>query len=310
VRRARLRSWERRATIVADSSVRAGERRAVTEAETALGERPESRDRHRELLRALARAGEVERALTLAEAWVDKDPLDTQGIAALADALARVGRRDDAVRMLSGAVDAAPDDAGLHQRLATAFDRLGATELACAHRESLAELSPADPATAAAAVRCERSLGRPESATRVLGRLTDATVRARVEEEAGRGAAAASANGDLIVEARWEGGADLDLGIVGPKGARLSWLGGRTGVGALDVVSRDHERLALRHLPVGGFLVELARSSPAGTEGPVRGQLEIRALGKRRVVPFVLDGPRETVARVDVGQVEVLTPLF
>jgi TonB family protein len=310
VRRTRLRTWERRATIAVNASVRAGEHRAVTEAEAALRERPDSRDRHRDLVRALARAGAVDRALTLAEAWVDKDPLDTAGIAALADALARVGRRDDAVRMLSGAVDAAPDDKGLHQRLATVFDRLGATELACAHRESLAELSPADPAAAEAAVRCERTLGRPESAARVLAHVADAAVRARVEEAAGRGAAPPPASGDLVVEARWEGGADLDLGIVGPRGARFSWLGGRSTIGAHGAISRDHERLTLRHLPVGGFLVELARSSAAGPVGPVRGQLEIRALGQRRVVPFVLDGARATVARVDVNQVEVVTPLF
>jgi len=311
VRRTRVRTWERVATIAADTAARPAERRAVVAAEAALAERPDSRDRHRDLVRALARAGEVERALTLAAAWVDKDPLDTEGIAALADALARESRRDEALRMLSGAVDATPGDAGLHERLASVFDRLGASDFACAHRESVAELSPTDPVAVGAAVRCERALGRGDGARRLLARVTDPLVRARAEEEAARIVRAPGATGDLVVEARWEGGADLDLAVVGPKGVRSAWLGVRRGVEALDATSTDHERLALRRLPVGGFTVEIARSiPPASGSGILRGQLEIRALGQRRVVPFVLDTARATVARVDVRQQEVVTPLF
>ncbi|MBI2897969.1 MAG: TonB family protein [Deltaproteobacteria bacterium] len=304
------RVWERRATIAAEAPVRAADRRAVSEAEAALAERPDSRDRHRDLVQALARAGDVVRALSLAEAWVDRDPLDTEGIVALADALARVGRRDDAVRMLSGTVDAVPDDPALHRRLAEAFERFGAGTLACAHRVSLAELAPSDARAVGAAVRCERGLGMPDVAERLIGRISEAGLRERVLDEAGRVAAVRGARGELVVEATWEGETDLDLGVIGPKGVRLSWLGGRRSVDASHPDSEQGERLVLGHLPIGGWQVEVTRTSPGQGGAPVRGQLEIRALGQVRIVPFALDASRATIARVDVGQVASLVPAF
>jgi hypothetical protein len=131
-----------------------------------------------------------------------------------------------------------------------------------------------------------------------------------VTQEAERTVALPAANGDLVIEARWEGGGDLDVGVVDGKGIRLSLLGGRRGLSVVDATSTAHERLALRFLPVGGLMVEIARKSPLAEAGAVRGELVVRALGQSRVVPFVLDGPQATVARVDVRQVEVVSPWF
>ena len=129
---------------------------------------------------------------------------------------------------------------------------------------------------------------------------------------------AAPATGDLVVKAHWDPGADLDITLVTPEGARVSWMGGRTDVASTDVTSTDHEALAVKALRRGNYLVEISRASstsplasPAipgpirGTPdptslGPVRGTLDIAALGAHRSIPFELTGARTVVGRVSV----------
>jgi len=303
------RTWVRRAQIGADGSVRPAELRAVEEAEASVRELPDSRDRHEALARALSRAGEIDRALELVEKWLGKDPFDVDALLALSDALARSGRRAEALRLLSGAVDVAPDDRTLHERLAAAFGRLGEAGRACAHRVTIAELAPTDEAALAAAVRCEAEGGRTAAAERIAGRIADASLRGRVRAKAAETPRVIHPDGEVTLDATWSGDEDVDVALVTPKGARLSLLGGRSGLSAEDGAAPGHERIGLRFLPAGNYLVEVTRSAP-GDGSLVRGRVAIQALGVRRTVDFALEGARTSVARIDIRREQVLQPAF
>src|SRR5690606_35756045 len=132
----------------------------------------------------------------------------------------------------------------------------------------LAEIDEADAGAVAAAMRCERSLGRPEAAARILASIRDASVRTRAERESNdagivglrhgvrRGPSATTFRGDFTIEAEWEGGGDLDVSIITPQGTRLSWMGGRTTVVGDAARSSDGERIGLRYTAPGRYIVE------------------------------------------------------
>ena len=273
---------------------------AISDAEAALAAAPDSRDRHRALVQALGYAGELERAYQVASAWLERDRLDPQALVYMADILGRQGRRDDGVRMLGGIVDLAPDDRDLHERLAAAHERVGATAPACGHRVALAAIRDDDAATAGAAIRCLRSLGRERDAERITAGLATDLLRKRALELADGGVRTATrVSGDLTITAHWTGGADLDLSLITPQGSRVSWLGGKKGVSAADAASTRTERLALRRIGKGRYLVEIARTR-AGDTTPVEGTVEITVLGVTRTLPFRLDGDRAVLGRVGV----------
>ena len=286
----------------------AGDVRRADDAERALRENADSRDRHRDAVRRLMRAGRLERALEVAEAWVARDRQDAEALTANADVLARLGHRDDALRMLTGTVDLSPNSAPLHQRIAAAFTRAGQLERACAHRIALYEIDESDGEAVGAAMRCERELARTEAADRILDSIRDPGVRTRAEREAASEEDATRFRGDFTVEATWSGGSDLDVSIVSPQGTRLSWMGGRTTVVGEDSRSSESERLGLRWTAPGTYLVEVHRTDPSDTR-PVRGQLNIRILGERSTLPFTLQDGRAEVARVRVRRETRMVPV-
>ncbi|MBX3273991.1 MAG: FecR domain-containing protein [Sandaracinaceae bacterium] len=283
-------------------------RQRATEAEAALAARPDSRDRHRDAVRRLAEAGQLERALEVAEAWVARDREDAEALTAKADLVGRLGRRDEALRLLTGTVDLAPDNATLHQRLAAAFDRASRPERACAHRIALAEIGDGDAAAVADAMRCERALGRTEEASRILYSVREAAVRTRAERLAGESPRDASFRGDFTIEAEWDSPTDLDLSILTSTGTRLSWMGGRTTVVGADVAEARRERLGLRFTGAGTYDVEISRTDPTD-RSTVRGRVRVRVLDQTREIPFTLSAERETIARVRVRRESRLVPV-
>ncbi len=293
------RVWYRAGDVAPSDGPTTAEREAARRAEQALRENEDSRDRHREAVRRLSQAGELDRALEIAEAWVARDRLDAEALTAKADILGRLGRRDDALRVLTGTVDLSPESDALQVRLARAFERAGQPERACAHRIALAEMDEADESALAAAMRCERALGRQDAAARLMAAVRDPSVRTRAEREAGEEDEEARFRGDFTVDAEWDERVDLDLTIVTPQGTRLSWMGGRTTVVGEDAVREGRERLGLRWTGAGTYLVEIDRTDPADTR-VVRGELSIRVPGEQRTVPFTLRDGHATVARVRV----------
>ncbi|MGN6106599.1 MAG: hypothetical protein ACTHU0_15945, partial [Kofleriaceae bacterium] len=113
--------------------------------------------------------------------------------------------------------------------------------------------------------------------------------------------------GDLVLDARWSGAADLDLTVVTPEGTRLSWMGGRTGIAAADVTSDAREQLAIGSLRRGNYLIEISRGD--GSLDSIRGTVEISVLGTRRALPFELTGARAVVGRIAVALEERLEPI-
>ena len=153
--------------------------------------------------------------------------------------------------------------------------------------------------TAGAAVRCLRSLGRDGDAELVLRAFSDDKARAAVEKAATVTPLATRVEGDLVIRAHWDNGADLDVSVVSPEGTRVSWMGGRADLVTADVTSREHEELAIKSLKRGNYLVEIGRGAPSS--GAVRGALDIAVLGVHRSLPFELVGDRLIVGRVSVA---------
>jgi tetratricopeptide (TPR) repeat protein len=277
-------------------------------ADAALHQQPESRDRHRELLRALSRAGELDRAHEIAEKWLARDPLDTEALTALSDVLGRQGKRDEALRFLTGVVDLEPDNKALQDRLARAFERAGDVDRACAHRIALAEIG-SDAAAVGSAVRCERARAKFDAASRLLAALPDEPARQRAEAAASIPTERAPAGGDITLEASWSGGTDVDLSLVTPQGNRLSWMGGRTTVSAEGAREAGRERLVLRRAQVGSYVVEVSRANPWDT-APLSGRVTVQVLGSRRTLDFVLTGERAAIGRANIRRESRLEPAW
>ncbi|MDH5493237.1 MAG: hypothetical protein OEY14_14890, partial [Myxococcales bacterium] len=273
----------------------------VRRSEDALRANPDSRDRHRELVRALSRAGQLERAQEVAEAWLERDRMDPQALTYLADVHGRRGERAQAIRLLSGIVDLEPENVTLQRRLAAAFERVGKADRACAHRVTLAELRPEDSEDVARAVQCERALGRAPAATRLLEMLRDEGARREVERELMTIASPRRLRGELMLEANWTGSADVDLSLITPQGTRLSWMGGRTNVVGEDAGRVGRERLGVGRASRGTYYIEVSRANPLDTSA-VRGEIEIRVLGERRTLRFDLRSERALVGSVQVAR--------
>jgi Flp pilus assembly protein TadD len=293
------RVWFKVGEVSTGGAPRTQELAAVSAAENALRASPDSRDRHRDLVRALSRAGELARAEEVAQKWLGRDALDAEALTYLADVVGRQGRRDEALRLLSGVVDLRPGDAALHERLALAFQRAGMRDRACAHRIALAELGGASAEALGTAFRCEVDLGRADAARRLLDGVTDTSLRARAESVSLAGGIVERSGGDVTLDATWVGGGDVDISLITPQGTRLSWMGGRKTVSGEDATSASHERLAMRSATVGDYVVEVSRTRPDDTR-PIRGTVQITAFGTRRALPFTLDGTHTAIGRVQV----------
>ncbi|HEY8141708.1 MAG TPA: VIT domain-containing protein, partial [Kofleriaceae bacterium] len=302
------REWFRVGSVARFDGVHPNILDAVSRAETQLRLEPNSRERHRALVQALAYAGDLERAHTVAAQWLERDRLDPEALGYMADVLARMGRRDDSIRTLSGAVDLQPDDRALHERLAAAFERVGAADHACAHRITLAAILPADAAIAGRAVRCQRAIGRIDGAERLLLSAADASARQKIELAAAEPPSTERATGDLILRASWSSSTDLDISLIAPDGKRISWLGGRRGVTADGAGRPGSESIALRRIPAGNYLVEIARTDPADRT-PVAGSVHVRVLGVERELHFDLAADHATVGRISVARKSRLVPL-
>lgn len=301
--------WVREAQIQASAAPRSGELRAVQEALSALGAKPDSRDRHRDLVRALCRAGELAQAGQYVRGWIERDRLDPEALIYLSDIVGRQGGRDRALRILSGVVDIRTEDRLLQERLAAAFERAGMPERACAHRIALAEERSEDPEALGAAIRCERDLGRATAASRLLDRAPNESVRRLADTAASKKPAKGEpARGELTLDAHWSPAVDLDLTLVTPQGTRLSWMGGRVSVIGGYVNQIGREQLGLRKVSAGSYLVEISRSRPADG-APVRGQVHIEVLKQRKTLPFNLTESRATIGRLVVSQKQQIVPL-
>jgi hypothetical protein len=147
-------------------------------------------------------------------------------------------------------------------------------------------------------VRCLRSLGRERDAQLVLGEMPDAQ-RAAIEKAATVSALPPRTDGEVKIDARWSGGADLDLSLVTPDGTRVSWMGGKSDAIVTDATSTEREEMAIRSIRRGNYLIEIARGTPS--TGVVRGNVDVTVLGLKRSLPFELTDKRVVVGRLTIG---------
>jgi hypothetical protein len=292
------------AVSASDSPVVASDRIATARAQ--LEASPDERAKALALVRMLTRNGATDLLADVLGRWTTRDPMDADAIASRADLLERAGDRAGALRVLGGiAATATGADAGkVLGALALAEERAGDDARACALLIGAAETTPADVAAVASAVACERVNGHTESANRFLDAAKAPSVRDAIavaaDKIASLGRTPQRVFGDVVVDATWDGGADLDVAVIDPSGARLGWASRARNVRASDCTSLSHEALGISSSATGAFVVEIVRAG-ANNGVPVRGKLRITSLGQTRVVPFVLTGSREQVARVDVS---------
>ncbi len=280
---------------------------AVEAARTALTAQPDSRERHRALVQALAFAGELDAARDVAQRWLERDRLDPEALGYLADLLSRQGQTALALRTQAGTVDLAPDRLALHEAMAAAYERTGRLSQACAHRVALASIR-SDARIAGAALRCLRALGHTDDAALIVRGLRDDALRTAAEKAATASPLPPTLAGDLVLSGAWDAGHDLDVALITPQGTRISWLGGRADLAVRDHRADDHEALAVRRLPRGNYLIEVSRSD--GRAGVVRGTVAVAALDQRRTVPFELRGDRAVIGTLAVTARSRLVPAW
>jgi hypothetical protein len=297
------RVWTRIAAVSAYDRVDPSITNEIGKYEADLAKNPDSREKHRALVQALSYAGDIAKAKDVAQKWLERDKLDPQALGYLADLAGRDGERDRSLRTLAGLVDLEADKVALHERMVNAYERAGRLAQACGHRIAIASIQEtAGSATAipsaATAARCLRTLGRERDADLVMQGLRDDTSRANAEKLATVAAVAPRVAGDLVVNAKWDGGSDLDVSLVTPDGTRVSWMGGRSDVVVADSTSTEREELAVRSLRRGNYLVEITRGD-AG-HSPAHGSLDVTVLGVHKTLPFELTGTRTVVGRIAV----------
>jgi len=298
------RTWVRVPNVSAYAGVGDGIKKAIAASDAALTANPDSREKHRALVQALAYAGEIDRAREIANRWLERDKLDPQALGYQADLLGRDGQRELALRTLAGLIDLDADRVELHERMIRAYEMAGRLGQACSHRITLTSLSPKDMTIAGATMRCLRSVGRERDAQLIVRALPDDATRAAAEKAATVPTVAPRIAGDLVVNARWQGNVDLDVSIVTPDGKRVSWMGGRTDVVVGDASSNEKEQLALKSIKRGNYLIEVTRGG--ASQGPIRGTLDVTVLGTKRSLPFELIGSRAVVGRLAIALEERL----
>ena len=291
--------WYRAGAVTDYRGVSESIQRAVSRAQQTLSEKPNSRAAHRSLVQALSYAGDLDRAYAIAAKWLARDRLDPEALIYMSDVLGRQGRREQALRLLSGVVDIRPDSVRLHERLANAYARAGDNRRACAHRVSLSEIRTTNVKSIAAAIRCQRATGQQSGADRTVAAVPEEGLRGKVLAAATIPAVVEQAKGEMLVSASWQGGSNIDISVITPQGTRLSWMGGRRGVRGSDASDLARERLALRRITKGNYLIEINRTDPSD-QTPITGTVSVRILGKRKRMPFTLTGDRLTVGRIRV----------
>jgi ferric-dicitrate binding protein FerR (iron transport regulator) len=282
-------------------------------AESAIAASPDSRDKTVDLFALYSTSGRLGEAQELTAKWSSRDALDPDALLARADLAARQGDRDRAVRILGGLADVRPNDRAVQTRLADLQETAGNLALGCEHRLALADIAMSDARLVADAVRCARSQGMLDLASRLELDTTEKVREAVTRLLIAANPAQKPLSGDVQVSAEWSGGADLDVALIDAQGKRTSWLGsaGKATTTARDVTSQRNETLAVSALPQGNYVVEISRvgGGNADTISSIRGEVTLRLGGDVRKIPFTLSGPRAEVGTVRVFFTSRLVPV-
>lgn len=307
------RVFDRKVSFDASNTFVAQNAGKLLAAESAIATSPDSRDKTVDLFALYSTAGRLGEAQELTAKWSSRDALDPDALLARADLAARQGDRDRAVRILGGLADVRPNDRAVQTRLADLQETAGNLALGCEHRLALADIAMSDAKLVADAVRCSRSQGMLDLASRLELDTTEKVREAVTRLLVAATPAQKPLSGDVQVSAEWSGGADLDVALIDAQGKRTSWLGsaGKGTTTARDVTSQRNETLAVSALPQGNYVVEISRAGggSADTASSIRGEVTLRLGGDVRKIPFTLSGPRAEVGTVRVFFTSRLVPV-
>ncbi|MBI5533016.1 MAG: FecR domain-containing protein [Deltaproteobacteria bacterium] len=302
--------WDRSATIGVDTSpIKSALSGKMGQLESDFGANPDSKTKLEALLGAYQVQGQLDRVADLATRWAGRDAMDPGAIIARATVAAREGQRARSIRILDGLADLRPADSQMQNWLASMFDAMGDAQRACGHRIALADLRPTDPAAVAAAVRCARSTGSSALADSLMSEVSKDTVRTAIDRELAKSVDTQALKGDVQVDGSWDADADVDIALIGKNGERFSWMGDAKGrVTSRSATSPRAESLAVFNAPAGDYVIEVTRADGEGS-APVRGTLNVRAVGQTRSIPFVLTGRRAEVGSVRITYTPRLVPV-
>jgi tetratricopeptide (TPR) repeat protein len=299
---------------IVDVSVTPTARRAEERLERQVKARPLSRTHRSRYHRALVQNGNYSRALDHARKWVELDGSRVRPVLALADMQAAMGLPGLAKRTYSTSVEIQPWNVRLHRSLSRMYRNKGELRRSCAHVWSVMSLHPKRLENHLALAACLAEL--PDGKARAMQLLTE-LVRSPAGKRGGNAARIGRAlarlaegkaserrndRGALVLKATWDRGVDLDLGLITPDGRRISALraGRRGGVTVDSHDGASAEVLALGWLRNGTYRVEIGPASDRGLDAPVTGTLLIKARGKTRAVPFVVQSRVKPVAQLSL----------
>ncbi len=290
--------WYREASIGAYRDRHSAEHRELAKREANLKGNPESRDRTRDLVQWYLRMGMVTSAEQLAQRWLDKDRMDAGALMALADVAALQGKAARSEALLASAVEVDHDNLVARDRMVGLYEAAGEASLACAHRVARAILQLESVDHVVAAARCAGD------AERFFDRLKGSK-RRKADKALAKAPKVRRVKDKITVEASWDGGADLDVVVLDPRGRRVSWQGGAKRVAVSNAKSLTNEKLALSADKLGRYTVLMVHAEAGDADSdrssPVSGRLTVRSYnGAKRTLKFTTDGRSTNVASLRI----------
>jgi len=291
------RVWYRTSTLRDAGSISDYDLRKLQQRKLKLAERPDSRERTRDLVRWHVRLGDLKAARSLALKWLERDRMDIDALTELAGIAALEGKLKRSELLLASIVDIDRMAEPAHDRLHELYVAAGEHNLACAQATARALLvKKSDPERVAAAARC----AGPSDRARFLERLEKARDRKKVDKLLAKPSVPASVRGKIRLDANWQGNAQIDLVAVTPKGRVVSWQGGDKRTTSALSQSLGAEQLGLRAREVGRYRVYAVYRGTSDSQGPmVTGSARVKSYKNSRRKAFSLR-PGERAPLFDV----------
>jgi len=228
--------------------------------------------------------------------------MDAEALVVLAELSLLRGEAEKAVELLESAIDANPGSEAAHDRMFGTYRALGDFPMMCAHALPRALSAPKNWEHQVVAVQCT------QDAQRFFSQLSK-PVRAQAERRLQEEAKPRIQNDSLMLEAQWEGEAQLDLIVVTPEGRVVSFAGGARRVQSQGVQSKVTEQLASSMEKRGRYQIYVVPRTSSGSTAGVKGKVKIVSYGTTRLLPFSAGSSPLRVADVVVSSKFRLIPV-
>ncbi|MBU1239694.1 VWA domain-containing protein, partial [Myxococcota bacterium] len=283
--------WYRVATVVRYPGPQAEDWSGLKRAELKRSENAQSRERNRDLVRALIKMGELDKAEKIANHWLSKDRLDAGALVELSSIAALRGDTELGTLYLDSALDVDPRNKAAHTRMFQVYRAAGNFSMMCDHAIARSILDGTNMDFAVEATRCDHDKARH------FGKLSK-HLQKRAENLVLKATNQGNMWERLMLDASWETNTDLDLVVISPSGRVISWLGGAKRTKTKGVKSTSAEKLSVS-LEENGKYTILAVAQKGHT-GRVKGTLKISSYNAFKAYPFDFTGQSVRVAEVSI----------